>query len=92
MAEPATRQPFAHLHVHTEYSMLDGAARVQRPQGDCRLERLTDAHAVATPRSTTGLGALMPGRIRVQPSSATKGSAASAIRAMSSVVDATLLI
>ncbi len=23
-----TRQPFAHLHVHTEYSMLDGAARL----------------------------------------------------------------
>ncbi len=24
-----TRQPFAHLHVHTEYSMLDGAARLK---------------------------------------------------------------
>ena len=24
-----TRQPFAHLHVHTEYSMLDGAARLR---------------------------------------------------------------
>ncbi len=22
-------QPFAHLHVHTEYSMLDGAARLK---------------------------------------------------------------
>jgi len=22
------RQPFAHLHVHTEYSLLDGACRV----------------------------------------------------------------
>ena len=29
MAESATRQPFAHLHVHTEYSMLDGAARLK---------------------------------------------------------------
>jgi DNA polymerase III subunit alpha len=29
MAEPATRQPYAHLHVHTEYSMLDGAARLK---------------------------------------------------------------
>ncbi len=38
MAEPAARQsqkpskpgrPFAHLHVHTEYSMLDGAARLK---------------------------------------------------------------
>jgi DNA polymerase III subunit alpha len=24
-----TRQPYAHLHVHTEYSMLDGAARLK---------------------------------------------------------------
>jgi len=24
-----TQQPFAHLHVHTEYSMLDGAARLK---------------------------------------------------------------
>ena len=23
--------PFAHLHVHTEYSMLDGAARLEGP-------------------------------------------------------------
>ena len=22
-------EPFAHLHVHTEYSMLDGAARLK---------------------------------------------------------------
>ena len=22
---------FVHLHVHTEYSMLDGAARLERP-------------------------------------------------------------
>src|ERR1700734_1899567 len=29
MAEPATQQPYAHLHVHTEYSMLDGAARLK---------------------------------------------------------------
>ncbi len=27
-AQPAPDQSFAHLHVHTEYSMLDGAARV----------------------------------------------------------------
>jgi DNA polymerase-3 subunit alpha len=24
-----TDKPFAHLHVHTEYSMLDGAARLK---------------------------------------------------------------
>ena len=22
---------FAHLHVHTEYSLLDGACRIERP-------------------------------------------------------------
>src|ERR1700761_1432314 len=29
MAEPATRQPFAHLHVHTESSMWEGPARLK---------------------------------------------------------------
>src|ERR1700678_364832 len=29
MPKPATGQPYAHLHVHTEYSMLDGAARLK---------------------------------------------------------------
>jgi DNA polymerase-3 subunit alpha len=29
MTAPATQTPFAHLHVHTEYSMLDGAARLK---------------------------------------------------------------
>ena len=29
MSEPSGRQPFAHLHVHTEYSLLDGACRVK---------------------------------------------------------------
>src|SRR6202167_4593620 len=29
MAVPASQTPFAHLHVHTEYSMLDGAARLK---------------------------------------------------------------
>ena len=28
-AKSTGRQPFAHLHVHTEYSMLDGAARLK---------------------------------------------------------------
>ena len=27
-AAPAPGQNFAHLHCHTEYSMLDGAARI----------------------------------------------------------------
>ncbi|MFP5348076.1 MAG: PHP domain-containing protein, partial [Actinomycetes bacterium] len=25
---PSTSEQFVHLHVHTEYSMLDGAARI----------------------------------------------------------------
>ncbi|MET9555380.1 PHP domain-containing protein, partial [Streptomyces sp. NPDC006645] len=25
---PFTRRPFTHLHVHTQYSLLDGAARL----------------------------------------------------------------
>ena len=29
MSEPSRSQPFAHLHVHTEYSLLDGACRVK---------------------------------------------------------------
>jgi DNA polymerase-3 subunit alpha len=29
MTVPASQTPFAHLHVHTEYSMLDGAARLK---------------------------------------------------------------
>ena len=28
MAEPGPQAPFAHLHVHTEYSMLDGISRI----------------------------------------------------------------
>ena len=28
-AKSTGRPPFAHLHVHTEYSMLDGAARLK---------------------------------------------------------------
>ena len=29
MSQPNSSQPFAHLHVHTEYSLLDGACRVK---------------------------------------------------------------
>ncbi len=29
MSQPSSSQPFAHLHVHTEYSLLDGACRVK---------------------------------------------------------------
>ncbi|HEY0717937.1 MAG TPA: PHP domain-containing protein, partial [Streptosporangiaceae bacterium] len=46
MAEPATRQPFAHLHVHTEYSMLDGAARLKELFKE--VERLGMTHVAMT--------------------------------------------
>ena len=29
MAEPSARQ-FTHLHLHTEYSLLDGACRIDK--------------------------------------------------------------
>ena len=29
VSQPGGSQPFAHLHVHTEYSLLDGACRVK---------------------------------------------------------------
>ena len=30
MSEPtANTRPFAHLHIHTEYSLLDGACRIR---------------------------------------------------------------
>jgi DNA polymerase III subunit alpha len=28
MSDQSSTSSFAHLHVHTEYSMLDGAARI----------------------------------------------------------------
>ncbi len=31
MSEPTTNtRPFAHLHIHTEYSLLDGACRIDQ--------------------------------------------------------------
>lgn len=31
MSEPtANTRPFAHLHIHTEYSLLDGACRIDQ--------------------------------------------------------------
>src|SRR5262245_32753034 len=39
-------QPFAHLHVHTEYSMLDGAARLKHLLAE--VERLGMTHVAMT--------------------------------------------
>ncbi|MFI6155593.1 DNA polymerase III subunit alpha [Kitasatospora sp. NPDC051170] len=39
-------QPFAHLHVHTEYSMLDGAARLKQMFKE--VERLGQTHVAMT--------------------------------------------
>jgi DNA polymerase-3 subunit alpha len=45
MTAPAT-PPFAHLHVHSDYSVLDGA---------CRIERLLDrVEEMGQPSPTTG--------------------------------------
>ncbi len=51
--------PFAHLHVHTEYSMLDGAARLKdlfaevKNQGMTHVA-MTDHGNMFGPRSSTG--------------------------------------
>src|SRR6201985_3240227 len=34
-------QPFAHLHVHTEYSMLDGAARLKDLMAEVKAQGMT---------------------------------------------------
>ncbi len=44
-AQPASDQSFVHLHVHTEYSMLDGAARID--------ELLASAVAMGMPAIAT---------------------------------------
>src|SRR5215470_7562711 len=40
MAAPAGKS-FAHLHVHTEYSMLDGAARLDEMFRQCQADGMT---------------------------------------------------
>src|SRR5260370_14697553 len=37
---PAADRGFAHLHVHTEYSMLDGAARLDDLFAECASARM----------------------------------------------------
>src|ERR1051326_7311237 len=34
-------EPFAHLHVHTEYSMLDGAARIKELLAEVKRQDMT---------------------------------------------------
>ena len=38
-AEPGADGGFVHLHVHTEYSMLDGAARLKDLFAECQRDR-----------------------------------------------------
>ena len=67
MAEPATRQPFVHLHVHTEYSMLDGAARLKEMFAE--VERHGDARVAMTDHGNMyGALRLLPGRPRTPAS------------------------
>ena len=35
-ASPASKTPFVHLHVHTEYSLLDGACRISDIVNRCK--------------------------------------------------------
>jgi PHP domain len=51
---------FVHLHVHTEYSMLDGAARLKDLFAEC--ERSGMRHAPAQGVHETG-----PGEVTVTP-------------------------
>src|SRR5216683_4788879 len=46
MAESAAQGQFAHLHVHTEYSMLDGAARLKELFKE--VQRLGMSHVAMT--------------------------------------------
>ena len=43
-ASPEGNLPYAHLHVHTEYSMLDGAARLKDLFKCCTFVRCTTTH------------------------------------------------
>ncbi|WP_037577373.1 DNA polymerase III subunit alpha [Phaeacidiphilus oryzae] len=45
-AKSSAEQPFAHLHVHTEYSMLDGAARLSQLFAEA--DRLGMSHVAMT--------------------------------------------
>ena len=49
MSEPtANTRPFAHLHIHTEYSLLDGACRI-----DQLMERVKEWDRPPLPAPTT---------------------------------------
>ena len=45
MAHPMAGAPFVHLHVHSEYSILDGACRI--PELAARAAEALDTPAVA---------------------------------------------
>ena len=54
MSEPtANTRPFAHLHIHTEYSLLDGACRI-----DQLMER-ADRYCLHRPRRNVRLCAVL---------------------------------
>ena len=46
--------PFVHLHLHTEYSLLDGAIRIRELPARIR-ELGMDACAITGPASTRGV-------------------------------------
>ena len=64
MAE--STQPFAHLHVHTEYSMLDGAARLKDLMAEVKSQGMT--HVAMTDHGNMFGAAEFPGRPRTRVS------------------------
>ena len=58
MSEPtANTRPFAHLHIHTEYSLLDGACRIDQLME--RVKARTDRHCLHRPRRNVRLCAVL---------------------------------
>ena len=58
MSEPtANTRPFAHLHIHTEYSLLDGACRIDQLME--RVKEWTDRHCLHRPRRNVRLCAVL---------------------------------
>ena len=51
----ANTRPFVHLHIHTEYSLLDGACRIDQLMDRVR----TDRHCLHRPRRDVRLRAVL---------------------------------
>ena len=54
----ANTRPFVHLHIHTEYSLLDGACRIDQLMDRVKRVR-TDRHCLHRPRRHVRLCAVL---------------------------------